>query len=259
MAWTNQIASLVKAGYRVIVPDQRGYNTSDKPVRIEDYSIDLLVEDVRCLIKHFSNAPVDLAGHDWGGAVTWKFASMYPEMLNRLVIVNSPHRKVMQDHLKSNPNQRRKSWYMYLFQLPWLPEFILARNNNQRLVQALQSTSRRGAFPEDLIQKYREAWQQKGALTSMLNWYRAAMRSKNVAIDVSKIKVPTLLIWGGKDHALGSEMARPSIEFCESGRLEVIAEAGHWILHEQPERISTLMLEFLTGEHNLLLTTLRAG
>ncbi len=246
MGWRKQIDALVAAGYRVLIPDQRGYNASDKPSGVAAYALDVLVEDIRCLIEGVTREPVYLLGHDWGGAVAWRLANRHPHLIERLVIANCAHHAVMEHQLRSNFRQLRRSGYMFFFQIPTLPEYVLARKDYRWLVQQLCARSRPGSFSEPEIETYRQAWKQPGALTAMLNWYRAMMRTPLKAVATPRIKVPTLLIWGAKDHALGREMAQPSIDLCDCGRLVFIEAAGHWVLHEEPQRVNELVLEFLS-------------
>jgi epoxide hydrolase 4 len=245
MGWRNQIGSLVDAGYRVWCPDQRGYNTSDKPKGIAAYSIDVLVEDVRGLVEKTGRTKVDLLAHDWGGAVAWVFANRYPELVRRLVVVNAPHFSVMRQQMRTNPAQRKRSWYIFFFQIPWLPERLLRANDFGRLARGLRGTSRRGTFTDEMLQSYREAWRQPGAMTATINWYRALLRVKGRKVKDRRIRVPTLLIWGTRDTALGQELAQPSIDHCDEGRLELIEEAGHWVLHEEPAKTGRLIVDYL--------------
>lgn len=248
IAWANQIDALVDAGYRVWIPDQRGYNTSDKPLGVESYAEDVLVEDIRGLIESAAREPIFLLGHDWGGVIAWLLANRYPEMIARLVILNSPHFSVIQQRLRSSLMQLLKSWYIFFFQIPKLPEYFLGRRNYRTLVKALCSRSRKGTFSDQEIEIYRQAWQQPGALTAMLNWYRAVFRTPSKPIKTPRIKVPTLLVWGAKDHALGREMAQPSIDLCDEGQLAFIEEAGHWALREESRKVNELVCEFLAKE-----------
>lgn len=249
MAWANQIDALVAAGYRVLIPDQRGYNASEKPREPESYAIDTLVEDIRGLIEA-ARQPVYLLAHDWGGVVAWRLANRYPELIERQIILNTPHFEVMRRHLRTNARQIFRSWYIYFFQLPWLPEFFLGRKNFRAFEEALCSRSRPGSFTAQEIECYREAWKQEGALTAMLNWYRAAWRVKPIPPETCRIKVPTLLVWGIEDHALGSEMAQPSIELCDDGEVVLLEGAGHWIAHEEPQKINELARRFFGKELN---------
>ena len=246
MGWRKQIDALVAAGYRVWIPDQRGYSTSDKPPGIAAYALDVLVEDIRGFIEGATREPVYLLGHDWGGAVAWRLANCHPHLVERLVVVNCAHYAVMEQQLRSNFRQLLRSWYMFFYQLPRLPEYVLARRDYRAFVKSLCSRIRPGSFTEQDIETYRQAWKQPGTLTAMLNWYRAMMRVPLKAVETPRIKVPTLLIWGAKDPYLGREMAQPSIDLCDNGHLVFVEEAGHWVLHEEPRRVNELVLEFFS-------------
>jgi pimeloyl-ACP methyl ester carboxylesterase len=245
MGWANQIDSLVAAGYRVWIPDQRGYNLSDKPAGIASYSLDVLVDDICGLIDASGRKRIVLCGHDWGGVVAWRLANRYPEKVSRLVIANAPHFAVMMRHILSTPTQLLRSWYMFFFQLPKLPEYGLSRNNFGALVKAFRRTSRPGSFSESELESYRSAWQQPGAANAMLNWYRAAFRRRGGRGDSPRITVPTLLIWGAKDHALETALGHKSITLCDAGELLLIDSAGHWVLHEEPQRVNRAIADFL--------------
>lgn len=246
--WKNQIPRLAAAGYRVWAPDQRGYNLSDKPDGIEAYTLDKLADDVIGLIDTAGQKQVFLIGHDWGASVAWYVAAKYPDRLKKLVILNVPHGAVMSKHLRTNRAQKRKSWYFYFFQIPWLPEFLLRFNNWNMLAQTLKKSSRPGTFTESDLDLYRQAWSQPKATRSMLHWYRAIIQKPPVSPGRSRITVPTLLIWGTKDKFLGREMAQPSINLCKDGRLVFIEEATHWVQHEEPERVNQLIGTFLSGD-----------
>ena len=149
-------------------------------------------------------------------------------------------------NLATNPRQLAKSWYMFYFQLPFLPELGLRRENGRQLARSLRALARSPrAFTEEDLERYREAWSKPGAATGMLNWYRAMLRaSPEIPSDV-RVKVPTLMIWGKQDTALGSELAPQSIDLCDDGRLVFIDEAGHFVQHDEPERVSELIADFL--------------
>jgi pimeloyl-ACP methyl ester carboxylesterase len=197
------------------------------------------------LIEAAGRERAAVIGHDWGAAAAWWTAGRYPERVARLGILNAPHGSVMAKRLRSSLSQLRKSWYMLFFQIPRLPELILRRGNWGAIVRALQGTSRPGTFREADITHYREAWSQPGAMRAMINWYRAASRRVPTMGYRAKITVPTLVIWGARDHFMDREMAQSSIERCEDGRLVMIAEASHWVQHEEAERVNGLLLEFL--------------
>ena len=242
--WAKQIPALAAAGYRVWAPDQRGYNLSSKPAGVRAYDIDELAQDVLGLIDATGHEKVHLAGHDWGAAVAWWVAGKYPQRLHRLAILNVPHVAVMFRTMWRSWAQMRRSWYIFFFQIPRLPEASLRRNNWTNAIRSLKGSSRRGTFTPEEIDGYRAAWSQPGAITGMINWYRAAGRSPRKLTRLGRIAVPTLMIWGAKDIALGREMAQPSFDLCDDGRLVVIEEAGHFVQHEAPERVNRLLVEF---------------
>jgi pimeloyl-ACP methyl ester carboxylesterase len=243
--WRQQIDFLAGMGFRVVVPDQRGYNLSDKPKGIDAYRIDNLTLDIIGLIDALKYKKATIIGHDWGGMIAWQLAIKYPERLEKLIILNIPHPKVMKKTLLKNWRQKRKSWYIFFFQIPWFPEFILSRINFALLRKVLIKSSRRGTFSETDLKQYQEAWSKKNALRSMINWYRAAFRTMFEKSVKSYIDIPTLLIWGMKDFALISDMAQPSIDLCRKGRLVFIEEASHWVQHEEPDRVNLLIKDFL--------------
>ncbi len=243
--WRHQIDYLAAAGYRVWVPDQRGYNLSDKPEGIAAYNLDELANDVVGLIEATGQEKVFLVGHDWGAAVSWWVAAKYPERLSKLVILNVPHHAVMQKQLRQNRSQMLKSWYMFMFQIPRLPEFASRRQNWQPAIRSLVDSSHPGTFTEEDLALYRKAWSQPKAYTSMINWYRALMQSRPTPAKSAQISVPILLIWGAQDKFLGREMAQPSIDLCDNGRLVFIEEATHWVQHEEAERVNELLDSFL--------------
>lgn len=247
-SWRQQIPFLASAGYQVWAPDQRGYNLSDKPDGIAAYSINELTADVVGLIDASGRKQAYLIGHDWGAAVAWSVANKYPERLLKMVILNVPHPAVMIKFLRSSFAQLRKSWYMFFFQLPWLPESLSRLRNWDAPVQVLIKSSRPGTFTQTDIDTYRQAWAQPKAYRSMINWYRSMLQKPPEPPANSRITVPTLLIWGAQDQALGREMAQPSIDLCDEGRLIFIEEATHWVQTEEAERVNQLIHAFLVEE-----------
>ena len=243
--WRRQIPHLAAAGYRVWAPDQRGYNLSDKPDGIAAYTLDELAADVIGLIDAAGHERAFVVGHDWGAAVAWWVAAKYPERVSRMVVINVPHLSVMKAHVWRSLMQMRKSWYVLFFQFPWLPESLARLRNWNAPARSMRVSSRPGTFTDSDLDTYRQAWSQPKAYTSMLNWYRAVLRKPLAAPATRRIKVPTLLIWGAQDRFLGREMAQPSVDLCDDGRLVFIEDATHWVQHEEADQVNKLIGEFL--------------
>jgi pimeloyl-ACP methyl ester carboxylesterase len=240
-----QIAPLAAAGFRVIVPDQRGYNKSSKPSGVRSYALTELVSDVIAIADQLGRERIFLAGHDWGAAVAWSVAILHPNRVAKLAILNVPHPSVMRRYLMQNRRQLRKSWYMFFFQIPYLPEAFLSASNFRRGIASLVSSSRPGTFSADDLAQYRSAWSQPGALTGMINWYRAAFRHRTTFPD-RIVRVPTRILWGMRDAFLMAEMAQDSLRYCTDAELIQFPDATHWLQHEEPARVSQLLVDFFS-------------
>ena len=241
--WEAQIEPLAEAGFRVIAPDQRGYNLSDKPKGVSNYQMNTLGDDILGLADAFGIDRFHLAGHDFGAMVGWNLAMRHPQRLQRLAIANVPHPVVMRNYLRTHPSQMLKSWYVFFFQLPRLPERVVKANSWKFLISAM---------PDNLNAKerarYREAWAQPGAMTSMINWYRASLRQMRKSTEISQIRVPTLVLWGKQDPHISYEMASLSVDLCEAGHLVTFEDATHWVMHDKPEEVNQLLIEHFRRE-----------
>ena len=174
--WRHQVDALAGAGYRVVMPDQRGNNKSDRPAGVAAYDLDLVARDIVDLAEGLGARRFRLVGHDWGAAVGWWIASRHPERLERFVALNAPHPAVWKDAMRNHPEQRRKSWYVQAFRVPGLPEFLMRQRNFNALATALRDGKRPEACTDADLAQYRSAWSMPGALTGMVNWYRALLR-----------------------------------------------------------------------------------
>jgi pimeloyl-ACP methyl ester carboxylesterase len=241
--WHRQIEPLARGGFRIVVPDQRGYNQSSKPRGIRAYSLAELTSDVIAIADQLGRRQICLAGHDWGAAVAWSVALSHPDRVAKLAILNVPHPSVMRRYLFTNRKQLRRSWYMFFFQLPLFPEAFFRANNFRLGISALQRSSRPDTFSAEDLAQYRNAWLQPGAITAMLNWYRAAFRFRSHFAD-RIVRVPTRILWGQRDAFLLSEMAEESLCYCTHGELIRFPEATHWLQHEEPARVSDQLLSF---------------
>ena len=243
--WRHQIPALVEAGCRVIVPDQRGYNLSDKPKGVKSYGVLTLVGDIIGLIDALGYEKANLVGHDWGAVVAWTLAILHPERLHRLSIMNVPHPAVMRRFLTRDIEQIRRSWYVFFFQLPWLPEAGMRQDNWRGAQRALRGSGKIDTFTTDDIVKYKEAWSQPGTMTSMINWYRAILRYQLPMPKDTRIKVRTLMMWGMKDFALSHRMARPSMDYVDEGNLILFPEATHWVQHDAADEVNHYLVDFI--------------
>jgi len=241
--WEKQMKALADAGYYIVAPDQRGYNLSDKPKGKENYKMNLLVSDVLGLADALHFPRFNLAGHDFGGLVSWKLVDSHPERVKRLAILNVPHPKIMTEFVKTNRQQRAKSWYAFFFRLPILPEIIVRANNWKMLASAMCK-----GFSEEELNRYRDAWSQLGSMTAMINWYRCLFQQSPQDIPAKRIRISTLMIWGKLDPHLMWQMAPGSIDLCENGRLEYLDDATHWVHQDKPDRVNRLLIDHFTVE-----------
>jgi pimeloyl-ACP methyl ester carboxylesterase len=251
--WRGQVDPLVRAGFRVLMPDMRGYGTSEKPKGIASYSEKMLASDVVGLIHWAGHSKAIVVGHDWGGAAAWRTAIRYPDAVERLIILNCPHPAAMRKKFASDPRQLAKSWYMFFFQLPRLPEAFLKARRFGRLIGTLKKSARKGTFSEKNLDEFREAWGRPDAMTAMVNYYRAAMRpgahspsassgAAQAGSTPAKVQPPTTILWGMRDPHLSPSLAEESAEFCENGRVERLPEATHWLQYEEPAKVASLII-----------------
>jgi pimeloyl-ACP methyl ester carboxylesterase len=244
-AWRNQVGPLADNGWRVLVPDQIGYNLSDKPAGLGSYDIDALADDVLRLAEAAGHRTFSLVGHDWGGMVAWWLALRDPDRIERLVILNAPHPSTMGRYAVAHPTQMLRSWYILFFQIPGLPEALLRVGGYRMARQILTRSSRGDAFSGRDLAHYRDAWSRPGALTAMINWYRALRKRREP--DTERVPMPTLILWGERDVALEFPLAVAALRRCDQGRLFRFPNATHWLQHEEPQDVNRLLLAFLSS------------
>lgn len=253
-SWRHQLPVLGKR-YHVVAPDMRGFNLSDKPPRVKDYRIELLVADVVGLIRYFGREQAAVVGHDWGAAVAWAVAQRHPESVSKLAALQVPPPAAWRANFTLR--QLRRSWYMFFFQLPRLPEWWMSANDFARVAQMYRETSARsGAFTDTDIATYKEALRQLGALTGSLNYYRANVfrsllrRSKEERRQGSStIRAPTLFIYGEKDFAVLPDTVRDLKRFIDAPYREVrIPDSAHWVQNEAVDEVNAALLEFLDDD-----------
>lgn len=241
-AWQGAIAPLAAAGYRVIVPDQRGYGDSDKPRDVAAYQVDRLGDDVAGLIEALGHERAFLVAHDWGGGVAWNVALRHPEGVRKLAVLDTPHPDV--ELVLPKSGEEKISWYRTFFQIPWLPE-ELARWGNWRLTSnALRDTAKPGAFPDEKLDLYRSAWDRDGAYGTMVNWYRAAYRFHRPRTEPRRSTVPTLVLLAADDAFIPADQTRASVALCDDAELLELGTGTHWVAQEEPERLVAELLAF---------------
>lgn len=256
-AWENQLAEFGR-DHQAVAPDLRGFNLSSRPADPGQYHIKVLVEDIRGLLDHLGHDRMVLVAHDWGGGVAWAFAHRYPERLDRLVIINSPHPGVFARELLNNPRQQAASEYMNLFRRHDA-EQVLSENNYAYLVDALSRWGTRWQLADEQRQRYIEAWSQPGALAGGLNYYRISPLHpatsdaekavlKQVADaprEVFSVSVPTLVIWGEQDEALLTGNLEGLATYVDDLTVHRIPEASHWVVHEYPDLVNRRIRDFI--------------
>ena len=245
-SWRHQIDEFSQ-DYHTVALDLRGYNDSDKPDRVADYRMSELIADIKGVISGLGYEDCILIAHDWGGAIAWNFAYAYPEMVEKLIVLNIPHPAKFAEGLQT-PQQLLKSWYVFAFQIPWLPEFVFQLNNYQAIVEAFSGMAiDKTAFSQEDLNAYREAAAKPGALTAMINYYRCIFPSlfQGDRPQWGVLDVPTLTIWGEKDTALGKELTYGTEAYVRDWQIKYIPNCSHWVQQEQPAVVNMYIKEFL--------------
>jgi pimeloyl-ACP methyl ester carboxylesterase len=254
-SWRYQLVAL-GARFHAVAPDLRGYNLSDKPARVEDYRVEKLVGDVLGLADHFGARQASVVGHDWGAAVAWDMAARHPERVRKVASLQVPPLAVWLANITTK--QLLRSWYMLFFQLPRLPEWWISANDFAALEGMFKQTSRPGTFTDTDLAVYKNALRQKSertnttALTAALNYYRANLfanlsRSSTTSKSAnSRIRVPTLFIYGARDFAIAPETVRDVSKHIDAPYRELrLAHANHWVQQEAREEVNAVLLNFL--------------
>jgi pimeloyl-ACP methyl ester carboxylesterase len=242
--WRDYFAPLAAAGFRVVAPDQRGCNLSSKPQGVAAYRLDLLANDIFAIADALGHETLRVVGHDWGSVVAWWMATRNPSRLERLVTIDAPHPAVWMTAVREDA-ERRKSWYVQALRIPWLPEFLIRLGGYSGLTRALTSAARKDAFTPEILAQYMTAWRQPGALTAMINWYRAVAADGLVMPAAKSISVPTLILWGDKDIYVGPKLADACAALCADARVVHFPQAGHWLPNDEREAVLAELLRFL--------------
>jgi pimeloyl-ACP methyl ester carboxylesterase len=250
-SWRFQMPMLARLGYTVWAPNLRGYGGTSRPSRVRDYRIRHLVDDVAGLIDAAGAGETLLVGHDWGGAIAWLFALAEIRPLERFVVMNLPHPLRFRRGLRTL-RQLRRSWYIFFFQLPWLPERLLSASGARRVSGMIRGTARRKeAFPGHVLEVYRQHAAQPGAVAAMLAYYRAYIRypvdRELVRASFRTLHTPTLMIWGEEDTALGLELTSGTEDLVEDFTFRPIPGVSHWVQQEAPDTVNAMIEAWIEG------------
>lgn len=247
-SWRHQMQLFARLGYRVWAPNQRGYGNTTRPPEKEAYVLDNLLADVAALIDVSGASSVTLVGHDWGGIVGWFFALRDVRPLERYIVMNLPHPQRFYEALQRK-TQRKRSRYALFFQLPRVPEFLFRMRGAKMIGDAFYSMAvDKSRFPDDVLDVYRKAALAPGALTAMLNWYRANRFTITFEDPFPILETPTLMIWGEEDAALGVEMTDRTDELVRDFTLRRLPNVSHWVQQEAPEAVNEILEAWLTGQ-----------
>jgi len=245
-SWRQQIPAFA-ADRTVVALDLRGYNDSDRPAATSAYALSELVADVRGAIFSLGFDRCVLVGHDWGGAIAWAVAYAHPDLVERLVVLNIPHPACFAAGLRTW-QQLRRSWYIFFFQIPWLPEAILHLDLRQAVERAFRGMAvDKTAFSDRDIDAYTAALSKPGALTAALNYYRNVFDGNLLTREWGKLDIPTLTIWGEDDTALGKELTAGTEAYVTDWQLRFIPRCSHWVQQEQPQLVNQYIREFLAS------------
>ncbi len=245
-SWRFQMPMLAERGWKVWAPNLRGYGGSEKPEGIKAYRLDTLIEDVAALIDASGAKEVMLIAHDWGAIIAWHFAIKRLRPLTRLVIMNVPHPKVAEREIR-HWRQFKKSWYIFFFQLPWLPERMMGGNGARGIKGAFYNMAvDKSRFGRDVLQTYANAALRPGSMTAMINFYRALLRTPDMRnIGDARVETPTLMIWGEEDAALNIHCTEGTEQWVPHFTLHRLPKVSHWVQQEAPEKVNALLGEWL--------------
>lgn len=246
-SWRYQMPLLAQLGFRVWAPDLRGYGASSRPCGVKAYALENLEEDVAALIEASGAKKVLLVGHDWGALIAWYYAMFGRVPISRLIIMNVPHPALARQGLRTR-RQLKKSWYIFFFQLPWIPEWGLGRREAKAIGRVFRDMAvDKSRFPDEVLDVYRKAAARPGALTAMLNYYRALIRGyrRTSRRGTVQIEVPTLMIWGEVDAALGKELTYGTRGFVSNLTLRYLPNVSHWVQQEAPETVNAMIEAWL--------------
>ncbi|XP_046395000.1 epoxide hydrolase 4-like [Ischnura elegans] len=247
-SWRHQMKEFSK-DYWTVAIDMRGYGDSEKPKNVADYSKTNLVDDLKDLIIALGKEKCILVAHDWGGVVAWSFLMKYPEMTEKYIIMNGPMSLAYRDAVLNDKKQLFLSWYIYFYQLPYLPE-LWAKSNDMRMFKILRAGNKSSKVTNEDIEAYKYTFGKPGAFTGPINYYRAnfvGMVNKDSPRQTRKITVPGLVVWGSKDFFLDIRIVEYTKKYAENLEVEVIEGGNHFVQQDEPEKTNAAMRKYLAS------------
>lgn len=246
--WRHQIDHLVNLGFRLMIPDQRGYNLSEKVQGgIDNYIVNHMAADAIGLINAAGRDTAYVVGHDWGALVSWWTTLLHPEKVTKLAILEVPHPYIFDQALQDDPRQIRMSWYAWLFQMYWIPEHVMAINDWDVAVWSIKSSGKPTTFTAEDLEIYRNAYRQPEAMTCSMNYYRALIQRPRPIPKDWRIHCPVQMFWGEKDQYLDERLVKPSLRMCDNAKIDYVSYATHWIQHDAAPDVNRILGEFLTS------------
>jgi len=253
-SWRYQLPLLAELGYTAWAPNLRGYGGTTRPQGVEAYRMEHLTADVAALIDAARargiDGPTTLIAHDWGGAIAWSFALSGARPLERFIVMNLPHPTLFLRALKTWA-QLKRSWYVFFFQLPWLPEKVFTMRNAEAVAQAFRGMAvDKSRFPDGVLDQYRKSALLPGAMTAMINYYRAAFRNRAASAAIQNpplLETPTLMIWGEEDAALGRELTYGTERLVKDFTIRYLPQVSHWVQQEAPEAVNAMIRAWIEG------------
>lgn len=250
ISWRHQLPMLAALGYKVWAPNLRGYGNTSIPPDMSDYSLEHLMADVGSLIDAADCDETVLIAHDWGAVIAWYFAMRKIRPLSKLIICNVPHPAA--GRAAAGLEQLRKSWYIFFFQLPGVPEWMMSRRSSNMGELIRTSSARPEMYPDEVVKIYSENARRPGGLTAMVNYYRALVRgggaSRQAALGFPIIETPTLMLWGEDDMALTKETTYGTEKWVSDFTIRYLPRISHWVQQDAPEEVNAMMAAFLAGE-----------
>jgi pimeloyl-ACP methyl ester carboxylesterase len=251
-SWRYQLPMLAERGWHAVAPDLRGYGGTTRPEGRAAYRMEQLTNDVAALFDALGARRRLLIAHDWGALIAWQFAIDRLQTLDGLVVMNVPHPAVFRQVLRRSPRQLARSWYVFFFQLPILPERLLGAGHARAVGRAFSAMAvDKTAFPPAVLDHYRELAAQPGALTAMVNYYRANFSILAKAGPTPRIDVPVLMVWGEQDTALGLELTEGYGPYVADFTLVRLPRVSHWVQQEAPSQVNAALATWL-DKHAIL-------